>query len=123
MFTCGSLSRVQNVGRNLIGKIDFFQTKSMKTTKCVFPGDDSFPVKRRCLPIILAKIYVILQSQYIVYYMFFYSYFGVPLTDKISSRFSINSGASASELLENREELFPLYYLHNILGLSSSSTQ
>ena len=36
----------------------------------------------------------------------------------ISSRFSSNSEAKASELLENHEEMFPRYYIFNCTTVS-----
>ena len=42
----------------------------------------------------------------------------VGLGVNISSKFSINSEAFASELIENLEEMFPKYYIHsNIFGM------
>ena len=40
----------------------------------------------------------------------------------ITTIFSINSEAFASELIESIEEMFPLYYMHSVICMLKSST-
>ena len=48
-----------------------------------------------------------------------YYYRNIPVpTHYISSRFSSISEANVSEILENLEEIFPVYYMHSAMCLT-----
>ena len=57
-------------------------------------------------------VYLNFQLRYIMLPVICLATVNTPVCDNISSRFSSNSEADASELLENLEEMFPWYYIY-----------